>query len=69
MLGVSAVDAVIKEQYGHMISMEGVFNLKLVPFDELVDPKTLKVKHWAMEKEEGLYGLLQAMQQPYELQH
>jgi ATP-dependent phosphofructokinase / diphosphate-dependent phosphofructokinase len=64
-LGVSAVDAIIREQFGNMISCTGVFNPKLVPFSELVDPETLKVENWVMSPDEGLYGLMKAMQQPY----
>ena len=64
-LGVSAVDAVIQEKYGHMVSVSGVFNPRFVPFEELVNPKTLVVNNWVMGPDEGLYGLLQAMQQPF----
>jgi 6-phosphofructokinase len=66
-LGVSAVDAILNEQFGNMISVEGVFNAKLVPFSELVDPKTLTVKTWTMNPREGMYKLLLAMQQPFDV--
>ncbi len=66
-LGVSAVDAVLEGKFGNMISVEGVFRPKLVSFDSLVDPETLKVTSWAMSPEEGLYTLLLAMQQPFEV--
>ncbi|MCP4604614.1 MAG: hypothetical protein GY847_29515 [Proteobacteria bacterium] len=64
-LGISAVDAVLGEHFGNMISVEGVLNSKLVPFDELVDPEKLKVKSWVMSQNEGLYQLMRAMQQPF----
>ncbi len=66
-LGVSAVDAVLQEQFGNMVSVEGVFNPKLVPFGDLIDPKTTRVKSWSMNPNEGLYKLLVAMQQPFEV--
>ncbi len=64
-LGVSAVDAILDSNFGHMISVEGVLNSKLVPFSELVDPATLKVKSWVMGEDEGLYKLMLSMQQPF----
>jgi 6-phosphofructokinase 1 len=66
-LGVSAVDAVLQEQLGNMVSVEGVFNPKLVPFNELIDPQTTRVKTWSMNPHEGLYKLLLAMQQPFDV--
>jgi 6-phosphofructokinase 1 len=65
-LGVSAVDAILQGDFGNMISVEGVLNPKLVPFEELVDPETLKVTSWVMSPDEGLYQLMLAMQQPFE---
>jgi 6-phosphofructokinase len=65
-LGVSAVNAVLREEFGNMISVEGVFNPKLVPFSELVDPQTLTVHPWTMDPGEGLYELLVSMQQPFD---
>lgn len=66
-LGVSAVDAILEGQFGHMVSVEGVFNPKLVPFTELFNPVTLKVKPWVMAPHEGLYKLMLAMQQPFRI--
>jgi hypothetical protein len=61
------VDAVLQEQLGNMVSVEGVFNPKLVPFNELIDPQTTRVKTWSMNPHEGLYKLLLAMQQPFDV--
>ena len=65
-LGVAAVDAILKGQFGNMLSVEGVFSPKLVPFDDLIDPVTLKVKSWVMSRNEGLHKLMKDMQQPFE---
>ncbi len=66
-LGASAVDAILAGNYGHMISVQGVLNPKLVPFADLVDPEKLKVKSWVMSRDEGLYKLMLSMQQPFEV--
>lgn len=65
-LGVSAIDAILEGNFGHMISVEGVFCPKIIPFDKLIDPQTLRVESWAMGPDEGLYTLLLGMQQPFE---
>ncbi|MDI6731856.1 MAG: 6-phosphofructokinase [Candidatus Margulisbacteria bacterium] len=65
-LGVAAVDAVLRGDYGNMVSMTGVFTPKLVPFAELIDPQTLKVRNWTMTPNEGLNRLLRAMETPFE---
>ena len=44
-LGVGAYRALVEEKLnGVMVSVEGQFNLKYVPFDTLVDPETLVTK-------------------------
>jgi len=64
-LGVSAVDAILSGQFGNLISIEGVFNPKLVPFKDLIDPVTLRPRQWPMDLDGGLYQLLRAMEQPF----
>ncbi|NQU18024.1 MAG: 6-phosphofructokinase [Candidatus Saganbacteria bacterium] len=64
-LGLSAVDAIFNGNFGHMVSVEGVFDSKLVSFSDLVDPETLKVNSWVMDPECGMYQLLRGMQQPF----
>lgn len=65
-LGIAAVDAVLRGDYGNMVSVGGVFTPKLVPFTELIDPKTLKVRNWVMDPNEGLYRLMRAMETPFD---
>lgn len=66
-LGVSAIDAILLGKFGHMVSVFGVFSPRYVPFGDLVDPTTLKVKNWQMTPDEGLHQLLKARQQPFRL--
>ena len=65
-LGVSAVDAVVQGLFAHMVSVEGVFDRKYVPFSELINPRTLRAENWTMDQNSGLYQLLRAMEQPFE---
>jgi 6-phosphofructokinase len=64
-LGVSAVDAVLQGEYGNMISVDGIFNPKLVPFNRLIDPTTLKTTKKVMEVGGGLHSLLRNMEQEF----
>ncbi|MDJ0761857.1 MAG: 6-phosphofructokinase [Myxococcota bacterium] len=64
-LGVSAVDAILENKLGNMISVTGVLNPKLVPFSELTNPDDLKVSSWTMGQNEGLYKLMLSMEQPF----
>ncbi len=66
-LGVSAVDAILTEHYGHLVSAKGVLNPKYVPFGELIDPDTLAMKTWFMGEHEGLYQLMLSMQQRFDV--
>jgi 6-phosphofructokinase 1 len=44
-LGIGAYRALVEKKLdGHMVSVEGQFALRYVPFRELVDPKTLKTQ-------------------------
>jgi hypothetical protein len=66
MLGSQAVDAILNGQFGNMISFEGYFDPKLVPFEELIDQKTLLVKNRAVELNGGFYQTMLAMQQHFD---
>jgi 6-phosphofructokinase len=65
-LGTSAVDAILQGRFGHMVSVEGPFNVKYVPFQDLVDPITLKTQHRNIPLDGGFNDLLRAMEQPFE---
>lgn len=63
-LGYSAVDAILRGEFGRMISVSGVFEPRTVPFSQLVDSQTLKVKNWQMTPGAGLHQLMRVMQDP-----
>ncbi len=65
-LGVGAVDAIVAGNFGNMVSVTGVFESTLVPFSELVDPDTLRVKKWTMTPGKGLAHLVRAMEQLFD---
>jgi 6-phosphofructokinase len=66
-LGVSAVDAILRGYFGHLVSVEGVLSAKFIPFSTLIDPETQKMHSWHMSKEEGLYRLMLSMQQQFDV--
>ena len=44
-LGIGAYRALVEENLdGHMVSVEGQLDLRYVPFNELVNPQTLKTE-------------------------
>ncbi|MDY0086945.1 MAG: 6-phosphofructokinase [Coriobacteriia bacterium] len=62
-LGVGAHRALIAEGLaGHMVSVERQFELKYVPFDELIDPETLKTRVRLIERDSDLYRLARSLE-------
>ncbi len=47
---------------GHMVSVEKQLQLKFVPFDELVDPETLKTRIRLIERDSDFYRLARALE-------
>ncbi|MEM6691089.1 MAG: 6-phosphofructokinase [Planctomycetota bacterium] len=57
-LGVGAFRALVEQRLnGVMVSVEGQFNLRFVPFDELVDPQTLVTKVRFIEQDSDFHKL------------
>jgi len=63
-LGCGAANAILRGEFGKMVSIEGVFTPKLIPFEALFDPSTLRAEKWYMIPDEGLYQLMRAMEHP-----
>jgi 6-phosphofructokinase 1 len=62
-LGVGAYRALIDENLtGHMVSVEKQLQLKYVPFDELIDPATLKTRVRFIERDSDFYKLARALE-------
>jgi ATP-dependent phosphofructokinase / diphosphate-dependent phosphofructokinase len=62
-LGVGAHRALVEERLtGHMVSVEKQFQLKYVPFGELIDPETLKTRVRLIERESDLYRLARSLE-------
>ena len=62
-LGVGAHRALVEEGLtGHMVSVEKQFQLKYVPFDELIDPTTLKTRVRLIERDSDLYRLARSLE-------
>ncbi len=57
-LGVGAFRALVEKQLdGVMVSVSGQLNLRYVPFEELVDPKTLVTKVRYVEPDSDFHHL------------
>lgn len=65
-LGLFAVDSVLQGQFGQMVTVDGEYNPGLVPFDRLIDPRTLTVTNRFMSEESGLLYALRASQEPFQ---
>lgn len=62
-LGVGAHRALVTERLtGHMVSVEAQLQLKYVPFDELIDPATLKTRVRLIERDSDLYRLARSLE-------
>jgi ATP-dependent phosphofructokinase / diphosphate-dependent phosphofructokinase len=62
-LGVGAHRAIVEEGLtGHMVSVEKQLQLKYVPFDELIDPDTLKTKVRLIERDSDFYRLARSLE-------
>ena len=62
-LGVGAHRAIIEERLsGHMVSVEKQLQLKYVPFDELIDPDTLKTRVRLIERDSDFYRLARSLE-------
>jgi 6-phosphofructokinase 1 len=57
-LGIGAYRALVEENLdGHMVSVSGQFELRYVPFNELIDPKTLRTEVRFIQKGSDFYRL------------
>lgn len=62
-LGVGAYRALAEKGLtGYMVSVEKQLQLKYVPFDELIDPRTLKTRIRFIEKDSDFYSLARALE-------
>jgi 6-phosphofructokinase 1 len=62
-LGVGGYRALVKEGLtGVMVSVEDQLSLKYVPFDELIDPDTMKTRVRFIEKDSEFYRLARALE-------
>jgi len=62
-LGVGGYRALVKEGLtGVMVSVEDQLSLKYVPFDELIDPDTMKTRVRFIEKDSDFYRLARALE-------
>lgn len=61
MLGYGAFKLVAEEKYGHMVSVSDNFDIKGIPFDELVDPRSLVTKLRNVPKGSDFYNLKEAL--------
>ena len=57
-LGIGAFRALIEEGLtGHMVSVEGQFGLRYVPFSQLINPETLKTEVRFIERDSDFHQL------------
>jgi 6-phosphofructokinase 1 len=62
-LGVGAFRAIAEKGLsGHMVSVEKQLQLTYVPFDELVDPATMKTRIRFIERDSDFYHLARALE-------
>ncbi len=62
-LGVGAHRGLIEEgRSGHMVSVEKQLQLTYVPFDDLIDPATLKTRVRLIERDSDLYRLARSLE-------
>ena len=62
-LGVGAYRALVEKGLtGDMVSVEDQLQLKYVPFDELIDPETLKTRVRFIDRESDFYKLARALE-------
>ena len=62
-LGVGACRALVDEGLnGVMVSVEGQFDLRYVPFADLIDPNTLLTKLRFIERDSDFYRLARALE-------
>lgn len=62
-LGVGAHRALIEEGLsGRMVSVEAQLQLRYVPFDELIDPATLRTRVRLIERDSDLYRLARSLE-------
>ncbi len=62
-LGVGAYRAVVEEGLtGHMVSVQDQLALRYVPFDELIDPGTLKTRIRYIDTDSDFYRLARALE-------
>jgi 6-phosphofructokinase 1 len=62
-LGVGAYRALVEEGLtGHMVSVEKQLQLKYVPFDELIDPVTLRTRVRFIERDSDFYKLARSLE-------
>jgi 6-phosphofructokinase 1 len=62
-LGVGAYRALVKEALsGVMVSVEDQLSLKYVPFDELIDPDTMKTRVRFIDRDSDFYRLARSLE-------
>jgi ATP-dependent phosphofructokinase / diphosphate-dependent phosphofructokinase len=62
-LGVGACRALVEDELtGVMVSLEGQFDIKYVPFDDLIDPTTLKTRIRLIERDSDFAKLARALE-------
>ncbi len=62
-LGTGAYRALVEEGLtGHMVSVEKQLQLTYVPFDDLIDPETLKTRVRFIERDSDFYKLARALE-------
>lgn len=64
MLGYGAFRLAAEKKFGHMVSVADNFDLKAVPFDQLVDPQTLYTKIRLVDRGGDLWRLKEALSFP-----
>jgi 6-phosphofructokinase 1 len=61
MLGYGAFKLVAEEKFGHMVSVSDNFDIRAIPFGDLVDPETLVTKLRNVPKGSDFYTLKEAL--------
>ncbi|MFH1319312.1 MAG: 6-phosphofructokinase [Bacteroidota bacterium] len=61
MLGHGAYKLYSQKKFGHMVSVSDNFDIKAIPFEELIDPKTLLTKLRYVPKGSDFYNLKEAL--------
>ena len=61
MLGFGAYDLYCRGQFGHMVSVADSFDLKAIPFRDLVDGETLKTRLRAVPRDSDFFRLKEAL--------